>query len=159
MKNNLLFLAVAAFALPLSSPADTFDGGTGVLSIPSVTVGTNTYVNVLVRLDRYAVLAATGPVSGGGVPCDGAANLSYAKVSAVGVGMTLDQVSQVLGCDFNPSQTATVGGLVRYMWATPSLDVWVKVFFNAATLKVSSLVDTSKIGIIHPVCSSGEVCR
>lgn len=158
MKKTFLLPAFMAFTLPFAAQGDTFDTGAGILTIPSVTVGANTYVNVSVRLDRYAVLAATGPASGVSVPCDGSANLAEAKISAIGPGMGFDQVRQLLGCDYNPALTVTSGGLVRFMWATPALDVWVKVFFGATALTVPTASDVAKSGSPYPVCDSRHIC-
>lgn len=50
--------------------------------------------------------------------------------------MTLDQVTLVLGCNYNATLTNVRGSISTYEWATPAFDKWIGVNFDVNTLEV-----------------------
>ncbi len=113
-----------------SAQADTFDANTQILTIPFVTVGANTYSNVAVQINSYSVLSSN-------VNCDNSNNLTANKAKLLAHPMTLNQIKQILGCDYNPVFTTTKGTLTRLIWTTPTLDNWIKIYINQSTLQMA----------------------
>jgi hypothetical protein len=94
----------AAFAL------DTFDAATNQLVIPDVKIGDMVYHDVIVKLSNISVVSV-GSVSPA-IPATGAVadnclpeNFTKVRYDAIKVGMTADQVNQVLGCKWTPKLT------------------------------------------------------
>jgi len=131
------FLTKITFALTIlttntiTAQADTFDTNSQILTIPFVTVGTNTYTNVVIQLNSYSILSTnTG--------CDNTGNLTTNKAKILAPPMSLNQIKQILGCEYNPILTTTTGTLTRIIWTTPTLDNWIKIYINQNTLQIAT---------------------
>lgn len=138
----LLFILLACgFSSAVNAAGNTFDPATNTLTMDSVTVtGDRIYSNVVIRIDKFTVLGvgSSTPVdSGGGVSetC-GAGNFTIDKHNAVQVGMSFDQVTQIIGCKNNLSETVRTGGFVAYTWGEP-LTTFILVWFDESSSKVT----------------------
>lgn len=141
-----LILLISGFSSPAFAAGNTFDPATNTLTIDSVTViGNRVYSNVVIRLDEFTVLGvgSSTPIDTGvSETCD-SDNFTNDKFNAIQVGMTTDQVNQVIGCKFSPNFTTELFGETHYVWMD-SKDLtqqFITVVFNGA--KVSDLLGSA----------------
>jgi hypothetical protein len=127
-----------------STPSSTtttviFDGATNLLTMPSVTAGDYIYNNLVIRLEKFTVVSVgtatpvtpttpTTPTTPATTEKCAAANFTRAKYDAIAVGMTFDQVTQTIGCAFDPTQTTKLSTFSRYSWI--SLPTLINVYFD-----------------------------
>lgn len=101
MKKILLFFAliVSGFSTVITA-ADTFDPATNTLTLDSVTVGGIKYPTVVVRLNQFTVLGVgnSAPVEDGISENCGEENFTVDKFGAIQEGMSIEQVTQIIGC-------------------------------------------------------------
>jgi hypothetical protein len=112
MKKYFLSLLLLASGFHAGfSCANTFDPVTNILTMDSVTVGNQQFVNVVVRIDQFAVLGAGNsyPVEDGILETCQAENLTTDRFGAIQVGMTVDQVTQIIGCKYRRSTALSEG--------------------------------------------------
>lgn len=128
-----------------SSAAVTYDPATKYLTIPTITAGDFTYTNLVLKLDSFTYISGvatpvgqTPPPPPAGTVSDTctSANFTVAKFTAISLGMTLDQVSQTIGCKYDSAQTFTTGSFSRYSWL--GLPKLIQVFFNVAGTQVTA---------------------
>ena len=135
-----LFLLLLLLFSAATAKADTFDPATNTLTLDSVIVGDQKYFNVVVRIDQFTVLGVGSSVPIGGVneTC-GAENFTIDKFNAIQVGMSIDQVNQVIGCKFDPGSAVRTGGLVTYTWMNFSAGnvQFISAFFDESSLKIT----------------------
>lgn len=84
------------------------------------------------NITRYVF--ASAPVGSGGGQVTASctkANFTTAAYNAIAVGMSRNQVSQVMGCTNDPSFTQTYSGYLAYVWIDTTYSTFVAVIFNA----------------------------
>ena len=120
---NLCLLAGISFGTSAFAQTATFNNATRYLTIPSVQAGTSIYSNVVVRLDSFAIISVGGeapvfssvaPVSPSAADTCVTANFTIAKYNAISLGMTLDQVTQIIGC--KPQLSYRSSSEFQYVW-------------------------------------------
>ena len=127
----LLFFSVNAFA-------DTYDANTNVLNVDEVILGDYVYKNIKIRLDSVTLISNDPPVP---VPPVSAtcsdSNFTTDIYNAITVGMTMSQVEQTIGCNYDPSGTQAIGAdCVVNKWRyyqTGSYEMkYILVYFDGA---------------------------
>lgn len=75
----------------------------------------------------------------------GVENFTIDKYNAIQVGMSIDQVNQVIGCRFDPGSAVRNSGLVQYTWQNLSADrvQLISIFFDESSLKITSALGNS----------------
>ena len=148
----LLFLLLASgFSSAINAAGNTFDPATNTLTMDSVTVtGDRVYSNVVIRIDKFTVLGvgSSTPVDDGGGISEtcGAENFTIAKHNAIQVGMSLDQVNQIIGCESDPGYTVRGAGFEKHVWLPSPPLKSILVYFDQSNLKVTgSLLDSFKV--------------
>lgn len=144
-----LWVICIVINLSCACAQDTFNTSTSVLSIPALTIDQTLYSNVQLRLNSFTVVNAgtNTPVP---KPCT-ASNFTAAKVNAIDIGMTRDQVSQIIGCDSNESFSSQLNWANQiYSWSYRSYvpqytSSVILVFFDADGQGVSPLQGTNVI--------------
>lgn len=139
------FIAAAVLLMfGVAAQAQTYNSSTKQLTIPQVRVDSAaTFTNVVLRLDSFFVLAATGPVvtvSGGFTSVCTAANFTLERFNAINAGMPIDQVKNTIGCDVVSERQLTNRVLT---WKQPDdaagneIGNQIEVQFDAATALVA----------------------
>lgn len=127
----------------VTAKANTFDSNTNVLTLDSVTVGNQIFTNVIVRLDQYNVISvgSSQPMQSSENTICGSDNFTPESYNAIQIGMSLDQVNQIIGCNFDPNSIVRASGLVVYRWSImePNL-MFISVKFNDTDLTVTNQV-------------------
>ena len=118
----------------------SYDAATRYLTIPSVRVGDTVFSDLVIRLDGIAVISvgATAPATSTVTDTCTVANFTTAKFNAIALGMSLDQVSQVMGCKNNPGLTQRASQYVVYAWN--SIPAMIMVWFNPDGTKVTGIL-------------------
>ena len=144
---------------------NAFDPATNVLTMDSVWVtGGLKYENVAVHLDQFTVLGVAGetvvppsppppPITPPPPPppvtppppivsstCS-PANFTIDKYNAIQVGISLDQVNQIIGCEAN--DIVRQGSLVTYSWnyVSGGTAKLIMVFFDQSSLNVTGSME------------------
>lgn len=128
--------------------ADVFNPATNVLTLDSVVVGGTVYSNVAVKINSFEIqsVGSSAPYTPVSATCS-ASNFTAAKYDAITLGMTLEQVFQVIGCKNTPSLTTVFGTNIvglGWAWTDPvsfqmrAINVW----FDATGSIVTKLPDT-----------------
>ena len=138
---NLCLLAGISFGTSAFAQTATFDNATRYLTMPSVQVGTTVYSNVVVRLDSFAIIyvGSETPVSSSLPTTCVTTNFTTAKYNAIALGMTPDQVSQTIGCKFNPAFNTRSQSHLLITWAN-SYSSMIQVYFDPAGTMVTGLL-------------------
>ncbi|MES2584180.1 MAG: hypothetical protein V4627_15765 [Pseudomonadota bacterium] len=109
------FLVTNAYANP------TFNEANSYLTLPNVVVGSTVFNNVVVRVDRFTVVSVGGSSSTPPAKENCAySDFTTAKYNAIQPGMTTDQVNQIIGCKFDPTQTVRSQSFVGHYWVANS---------------------------------------
>jgi|GEM_PF-2992270 len=111
------------------SSESSFNLQTRVLSIPTVKVGSKTYINVELLLKtngNYQITQAQEQASTTQIAqsCDGV-SMTDAKYNAITTGMTVAQVNQIIGCQAALQSSSTFAGVLieSYQWFnTPGIE-------------------------------------
>ena len=144
-----LFMSILAFVgcfSPAIEATNTFDPATNVLSMDSVLViGDQEYSNVLIRIDQFTVLGvgSSEQVNNGVSEICGLERFTASNFNAIQSGMSLEQVTQIMGCEFDSQFTRWAGGTVTYVWT----NFEVTQMFISVTFDESSLIATDRFGI------------
>lgn len=121
MKKYFLSLLLLASGFHAGfSCANTFDPVTNILTMGSVTVRGQQFDNVVVRIDQFAVLGAGNsyPVEDGILEICQAENLTTDRFGSIQVGMSVDQVMQIIGCESNNEEPYySTGGEFVIWWS------------------------------------------
>ena len=113
--SRILAMLTAALSGAAFGQAATYDGASRYFTLPSVAVGDTTYLNVVIRLDGFAVISVSG--TGGSVAATCSTGmLTLAKFNAVALGMSLAQVDQLMGCQNTTALTTRSSLLTTYTW-------------------------------------------
>lgn len=132
MKRLMRSLLASAIVLCTGTAwADSYDPASNRLTIDSVQLGNTVYTNVVVTVGNVLSVggshAASSPVTATCTPT----NFTTAKFNAIALGMTLDQVSQVMGCVNNPAMTQRSTSYVAYAWTGGvGSNALIMVFFD-----------------------------
>jgi hypothetical protein len=100
------------------SVGNTFDPATNVLTIDSLAVaGDRIYKNVVVHLDQFSILGVgiPAPSADGVSTVCGPEHITIDKYNLIQIGMTLDQVKQIIGCE--PDEPTQLNDFAFYVWA------------------------------------------
>lgn len=117
----------------------SYDDPTRQLFMPSVQSGNLFYSNVLLRLNSYTLLSAAPalplvPVVS--AVCTGM-NFTLPRYEAISVGMTLEQVRRLIGCNQTSNfSLADNPGVRRIRWQETGSEKDIVVFFDASSLSV-----------------------
>ena len=110
------------------------------MTLDDVTVGDQTFTNVVVRIDQFSVKSVGGSgsiISGVSANCV-SGNFTIEKFNAIQIGMSLDQVNQTIGCSFDSNNIVRASGLATYRWQITDPDLkFIQVSFNATDLTVT----------------------
>lgn len=142
-----------------SATSVTYDPVTKYLTIPTITAGDYTYTNLVIRLSEFEYISGVAtpvgqtppptPTPPAGTVSDTCttANFTAAKFAAIALGMTLDQVSQTMGCKYDPAWTLKAGTFSRYSWI--ALPKAIQVFFdvNGTLVTATSAGGTFKTSV------------
>jgi hypothetical protein len=128
--------------LSLGCLADNFNPTTNQLFIDAVQVGDTVYSGVVITPGTVINLGRQSPTAGAnGSNCAGG-NFTGSAFSAIQLGMTLDQVSQLLRCNNDAGRTYRLSSSVTYVWSAPTpSEATVQVSFDATGAKVSAGAD------------------
>jgi hypothetical protein len=133
--NALLALSFLAFSTP--NHADSYDPVTNLLTINSIQVGNTLYSNVVVTVGSIISIGSATPVG-----CT-ASNITRTALNAITVGMSLEQVNQVIGCAYDPG--ASIGSANNTL--THSWYVSQPLMFIAVTFTNEMVTKTQSYGI------------
>lgn len=133
-----LFVAITTAGSAIAQTA-SYDAATRYLTIPSVRVGDTVFSDLVIRLDGIAVISvgATAPATSSVTDTCAAANFTTARFNAIALGMSLDQVNQVMGCKNNPSLTLRASQYVAHGWN--NIPALIMVWFNPDGTKVTGV--------------------
>lgn len=124
MKKILLFFAliISGFSTVITA-ADTFDPATNTLTLDSVTVGGIKYPTVVVRLNQFTVLGVgnSAPVEDGISETCEAENFTEDKLGAILGGMSIEQVTQIIGCNEVRRRLRNDGSSISIDWIAPNI--------------------------------------
>jgi hypothetical protein len=99
---------------------DTFDTNSNQLTVPAIQIGDTVYNNVVIQLKDFAVLSAgtSTVVAPSQLPACTMTNFNAQAYDTISLGMTVDQVSQVVGCQVLQSVEAgqTTHGTTFMFW-------------------------------------------
>lgn len=141
MKKNLirfLLLGVASMCAPLAA-ADSYDPSTNRLTIDSIQVGGTVYTGVVVTVGSVISVGGSKQVASSVSATCTAANITTASFNAIQEGMSVEQVNQVMGCQYTPALTLKGPTFVVYSWAIPSTTTYITVWFDSSGSKVTRL--------------------
>lgn len=141
----------------LISGTSIFDPTTNVLTMDSVSVtGHLKYENVVISVSQFTMLGVGGstirpappsppppsppppspPVNTGSCGLD---RFTTANYNAIQPGMSLDEVTQIMGCQFTPIMTQRVGGIVSHSWTNFDVtQMFILVVFDESTMRVNN---------------------
>jgi len=102
------YLALTLFAAFVHAEEATYDQATHTLRIPTLVVGNTRYNDLVVKVDNATLVSASSQskASGpGAVPAICTMSLlTEAKLDKIKLGMSLEQVNQILGCQYSIRQ-------------------------------------------------------
>lgn len=157
MKRLLLFsvLLISSFS-NATVTANTFDPATNILTLDSVIYQDKQYFNVKIRVDQFTVKLVGSsesvnpeppvilpppvtppPVNSGACGLD---RFTAANFDAIQIGMSFDQVVQLMGC--SPSRANRLSGMVTHVW----INLEVTQMFIAVTFDESTMRATGNLG-------------
>ncbi len=115
MLKKFVALSVSLACCAAAMAANSFDPATNTLSLDSVVVGNQTFSNVVVRIDSYAIksVGSSAPSAAVASTCS-AANFSLSAYNAIAAGQSVTQVNQIMGCQYTPALTIAVGNEVGH---------------------------------------------
>lgn len=127
MKNIFLFFALIVSGFYSATiTADTFGSAKvaapNKLAMGSIIVGNQRYFNVHVDLNQFTVLGveSSRSLADGANEICGAENITTDKYDAIQLGMSLEQVNQVLGCKSNGYQDTSYDYVLKESFVTIS---------------------------------------
>lgn len=123
-------LLPAVLAASTLAHADSYDPATNRLTVSEIQVGDTIYSNVVVTVGQIHSIGGSRPATPVAATC-ASANFTTANYNAIQIGMTLDQVNQAMGCQYDPTATVRIQTAVVYRWqmVSPSVKV-VQVWFD-----------------------------
>lgn len=100
--------AADTYLVGVAIEPSTYDVKTNQLTIPSVRVGDTQYNYLVIRLDNVTAVSAESFSKAGGVGalpqvCTYGTDFTPEKLAKIKVGLTLEQVNQILGCQYIPA--------------------------------------------------------
>lgn len=124
-------LLPAVMAASTLAYADSYDPATNLLTIDEIQLGDTIYTNVVVSVGQIHGIGGSRPATPMIRPTCDATNFTTANYDAIKIGMTLDQVNQAMGCQYDSTATTRVQTAVVYRWQVlkPSV-AFVQVWFD-----------------------------
>lgn len=136
----LYFLSYTAYAYNLS--LTTYANDSRMLAIPTIKVGNMWYNNLVIQLDTIQVISY-GSKSSASLPED-CAPITRSGFGAIQVGMTLDQVDAVLGCQHFPLYLRDLNNYI----AVPE---WITVQWGASGYaEIAVIFDRDGKFVVNP---------
>jgi len=130
MKKHLAALALLLGGLvPAAHAIDTFNADNNVLTLDSVVVNGTQFNNVSVFLGNYYVLGIGSSQPWIPDTC-GNDNITSPRYNAIGLGMNITQVIQILGCKYDPALTYRNSQAIVYTWHAGTATI--NVFFETS---------------------------
>ncbi|MGZ5009436.1 MAG: hypothetical protein ACXV74_00575 [Methylobacter sp.] len=127
---RFIFFSLGLFLTTLAHATSTYNPTTNILTIDSVIDNGVQYNNVVVNLGAsFSVISvgSSAPVVSG--TCS-SSNFSLAVYNAITVGMTLNQVNQAMGCNYDSTKTINSTNYVARTW----------FYQNASTFALEEIV-------------------
>lgn len=130
---------------------DTYDPRTQILTIQTLQHQGLQYSNVVIHLDQYSVLSVgdiTSPSTTYNNKSCTAANFTTKIANSIKTGMSLDQVSALIGCTNDSSLTMRSSNYVNYFWSLNpgSMMTSLGVFFDGKGETVTPFAGTITSG-------------
>jgi hypothetical protein len=129
---------LAALALLGAAQADTYNAANNQLTVDSVQVGNTIYTGVVVTVGNVLAIGGSKPATSPVAATCTAANFTLAAYNAIQTGMTVDQVNQIIGCQYLPSLTVRYANFVVYQWGAVGLAAHIAVYFDATGTVVTA---------------------
>jgi hypothetical protein len=138
MKKYITALLLLLGLLQNAHATTTFDPNTNILTLDSVVVNGTQFNNVSVLMGTYFVLSV-----GSSIQRCTSGNLTTAKYNLIVQGMTLAQINQLLGCQYDPALVFRNTGAITYVWhyedASIGLVQTIYVFFDTNGLRSTAI--------------------
>ena len=144
-----LFVVLGGF-IQTAQAIDTYDYNSSILTLDSVVVNGTQYNNVTVLLVDPVVLSigsqqpynpATQQPSISATCSNN--NLTTTNFNAIQVGMTLNQVNTIIGCQNDPSGTYRSAACLTYVWHDQNRSIYV--LFDLNGYRVLNVSGTYKV--------------
>lgn len=136
----LLFFSINALA------TDTYNSTTNILNIDSVILNGIQYNNVVIQLTGYNVISVGSYAPVNVTAKCSSNNFSPAIYNAISIGMTISQVEQTIGCNFDPTKTVRGGSFVLKWWSylnpTTYATEMIGVYFDGTDSVVTAIGGT-----------------
>lgn len=143
----LSFFFIISSLYSVTATSNTFDPATNTLTIRSVTVtGDRIYSNVVIRLDQFTVLGVGSSVPNGTVSetC-GAENSTIDRFNAIQPGMSIEQVTQIIGCQSKVGVRSDEILTHDWLYVNELREVFsISVIFEPSTLTVHERLGSPK---------------
>ena len=130
MKKYLAALLLCGF-IQTANAINTYNFDTGILSLDSVVVDGVKYNNVTVLLFSPQVLGVGSSEPYNPTPPNSISdtctsnNLNSTKFNMIQLNMTLDQVTKIVGCKYEPNSIARSQDAITYVWSYPGRTLYV----------------------------------
>lgn len=138
IRQGLFRLALVCVVLALfmnNAFATSYDVNTNKLSIDAITIGDTTYTNVVVTVGSVISVGGASKNTVSNQCLD--KNFTSSVYGSIIIGMTLDQVTQIVGCKNNPTGTFRSGNFIYYYWNTSLNQKSLTVIFNSTSMLVA----------------------
>jgi hypothetical protein len=136
---------LSLLTLPALSQTAVYDETSRNLTIPAIRLGLTTFTNLVLRLDAIGLVSVDPVPSTISDKC-AKTNFHADKYNAIVPGMTLAQVSQLMGCKPNSSKTDRSSlGYTTYQW-TDDADTTAYIYTNMA---IYFDVDGAKVKVFN----------
>ena len=136
-----LFVVLGGF-IQTAQAIDTYDYNSSILTLDSVVVNGTQYNNVTVLLVDPVVLSIGSQQTYIPATCSNN-NLTTTNFNAIQVGMTLNQVNTIIGCQNDPSGTYRSAACLTYVWHDQNRSIYV--LFDLNGYRVLNVSGTYKV--------------
>jgi len=136
-----LFVVLGGF-IQTAQAIDTYDNNSSVLTLDSVVVNGTQYNNVTVLVVDPVVLSIGSQQTYIPATCSNN-NLTTTNFNAIQVGMTLNQVNTIIGCQNDPSGTYRSAACLTYVWHDQNRSIYV--LFDLNGYRVLNVSGTYKV--------------
>ena len=143
MKKYLAALfVVLGWFIQTAQAIDTYDNNSSILTLDSVVVNGTQYNNVTVLVVDPVVLSIGSQQTYIPATCSNN-NLTTTNFNAIQVGMTLNQVNTIIGCQNDPSGTYRSAACLTYVWHDQNRSIYV--LFDLNGYRVLNVSGTYKV--------------
>ena len=136
-----LFVVLGGF-IQTAQAIDTYDYNSSILTLDSVVVNGTQYNNVTVLVVDPVVLSIGSQQTYIPATCSNN-NLTTTNFNAIQVGMTLNQVNTIIGCQNDPSGTYRSAACLTYVWHDQNRSIYV--LFDLNGYRVLNVSGTYKV--------------